>query len=295
MPPAAPSGGYAHGVAQHLEATSAADPAAGSPTLIYDVGLHVGTDTAYYLHRGYNVVAVEANPLLAAEAEKRFADEIAEGRLKVVNVGIGEGEGEATFWVCDDWTAWSSFDKAVASRNGNRHHAETVRVMPLAQVFAEHGMPHYCKVDIEGHDKYCLDEMTAERRPEYLSVELSDHPFVDRMAALGYDRFKFVHQLSFTPMTPGWEKVRALAPHPKLRAGLERGRGLLRGTLHDKRWYFRIGSSGPLPFDVPGRWLTLDEARAEREWITAQFDSGRFTLLDSFDLHATTRDALRAG
>jgi FkbM family methyltransferase len=277
-----------------MHATAPTGPADAAANLIYDVGLHVGTDTAYYLHRGYDVVAVEANPLLAAEAEQRFAAEIADGRLKVVNVGIGEGEGEATFWVCDDWTAWSSFDKEVASRNGNRHHAETVRVMPLAQVFAEHGTPHYCKVDIEGHDKYCLDEMRPDHRPPYLSVELSNHPFLDRMSALGYDRFKFVHQLSFTPMTPGWERVRALAPHPKLRAGLERGRGLLRGTLHDKRWYFKIGSSGPLPFDVPGRWLTLDEAREQREWITAQFDSGRFTLLDSFDLHATTQGALNA-
>jgi FkbM family methyltransferase len=281
-------------VAEQLRATPADGSATGIANLIYDVGLHVGTDTAYYLHRGYDVVAVEANPILAAEAEQRFAAEIAAGRLKVVNVGIGEGEGEATFWVCDDWTAWSSFDQSVASRNGKRHHAETVRVMPLAQVFAEHGMPHYCKVDIEGHDKYALDEMRADHRPAYLSVELSEHPFLDRMEALGYDRFKFVHQLSFTPMSAGWEKVRALAPHAKLRAGLERGRGLLRGTLNDGRWWFRIGSSGPLPFDVPGRWLTLDEARREREWITGQFDSGRFTLLDSFDLHATTQDALKS-
>ena len=32
--------------------------------LIYDVGMSNGDDTAYYLHRGFRVVAIEANPLL---------------------------------------------------------------------------------------------------------------------------------------------------------------------------------------------------------------------------------------
>lgn len=32
------------------------------PALVIDVGMHNGDDTAYYLHRGYRVVAIEANP-----------------------------------------------------------------------------------------------------------------------------------------------------------------------------------------------------------------------------------------
>jgi hypothetical protein len=33
--------------------------------LIYDVGLLDGADTAYYLFRGFRVVAVDANPFTA--------------------------------------------------------------------------------------------------------------------------------------------------------------------------------------------------------------------------------------
>lgn len=51
--------------------------------LVFDVGLHNGSDTAYYLHRGYDVVAVEANPRFCALAERRFAPEIAAGRLEI--------------------------------------------------------------------------------------------------------------------------------------------------------------------------------------------------------------------
>ena len=35
--------------------------------LIYDIGLHRGEDTAYYVARGFNVIAIEANPDLVAE------------------------------------------------------------------------------------------------------------------------------------------------------------------------------------------------------------------------------------
>jgi FkbM family methyltransferase len=260
--------------------------------LIYDVGLHVGTDAGYYLHRGYRVVAVEASPTLAEQARQKFAAQVADHRLTVLDVGVAASNGEATFWVCDDWTAWSSFDRSVASRNGSRHHSVTVPLRPLKEIFSQHGLPYYCKVDIEGNDKYALDGLTAEYRPRFLSVELSDHPFVERMGELGYDRFKFVHQLSFSPPTKRWHSVRRFAVHPKLQAGLERARGLTRGALFDGRWYFRIGSSGPLPFDAPAGWMSYEQALAGRDWVRAQFETGSFGLLDSFDLHATDSQAL---
>jgi len=34
--------------------------------LVYDVGMHTGQDTAYYLFKGYDVVAIEANPPVGA-------------------------------------------------------------------------------------------------------------------------------------------------------------------------------------------------------------------------------------
>jgi hypothetical protein len=35
--------------------------------LIYDVGMNDGNDTAYYLSRGFRVVAIEANPVLVEQ------------------------------------------------------------------------------------------------------------------------------------------------------------------------------------------------------------------------------------
>ena len=51
------------------------------PKLVYDVGMHRGDDTAYYLHKGFRVVGVEANPAMADHLRGRFKSEIATGAL----------------------------------------------------------------------------------------------------------------------------------------------------------------------------------------------------------------------
>ncbi len=40
--------------------------------VVFDIGMHTGQDTNYYLRSGYKVIAAEANPILAAENEKNF-------------------------------------------------------------------------------------------------------------------------------------------------------------------------------------------------------------------------------
>jgi FkbM family methyltransferase len=260
--------------------------------LVYDVGMNDGADTAYYLRRGYRVVAIEANPVLAEAAERRFGREIAERRLTVLAVGIADGEGTAPFWVCDDHSPWSSFDRAVARRGGARHHAIEVPLRSFGDILDEYGVPHYCKVDIEGNDYVCLEEMQLDRRPRFVSVELSFNPLLERLHALGFDRFRIIHQLSYTAANTRFYALKRLLPHPTLRAALERLHGLVRGRLTDGRWYFPVGSSGPLPERAPEPWLTYGEARKLRNRIEADFRRGRLQLDDSFDIHATDSTVL---
>lgn len=70
--------------------------------LVYDVGVHNGDDGAYYLDRACRVVGIEANPLLTAVLQDRFASAVREGRYVLLPIGVAEVEGEALFWVCDD-------------------------------------------------------------------------------------------------------------------------------------------------------------------------------------------------
>ena len=48
------------------------------PNLIYDVGVNDGSDTAFYLSRGFRVVGIECSPVMVERLRERFKAEIAE-------------------------------------------------------------------------------------------------------------------------------------------------------------------------------------------------------------------------
>src|SRR5277367_4606637 len=178
------------------------------PDLIYDVGLFDGGDTAYYLFRGYKVVAVDANPLMIERARLRFSKEILDGRLTLLNIGISSTPGTATFWI-SDLPEWSSFDRISASREGKAHWPIPVATIPFSDLLAEHGIPHYLKLDIEGNDGLCIDALRGLNLPRYISSEddgvLSDDETIVTLESLrdvGYRRFKLVNQWGWIPANP---------------------------------------------------------------------------------------------
>jgi FkbM family methyltransferase len=243
--------------------------------LIFDVGLHNGDDTEYYLHRGFRVVAVEANPALAARGAERFRREIAEGRLTIANVGVADRIGVLPFWICDAKLEWSSFNREIAARDGSAHHAIDVPSVTFDSLLAEHGVPHYLKVDIEGNDHLCLAALRAPELPVFVSVEAGAEtvPWLAGLRDLGYSAFKCISQSTLLPLEvpPAREQrrfdrahwiadgddwlagtVRRLTPWRWLKPALE-------GPRVRPGWRFPMGSSGAFGEDTPGRWLSYEE------------------------------------
>jgi hypothetical protein len=224
--------------------------------LIFDVGAADGADSAYYLHKGFRVVAVEANPDAAALLRRRFAAELAAGRLTLVEAAISDREGEAS----------------------------TVRFDALLR---EHGIPHYCKIDIEGADCHCLAALRPDSRPPYISVEM-DHEEGDRdletLRALGYRRFKLVSQASRAQPLRGLLRLGARLPR-RLKSRLLRLESWLRGRTRDDDWRFAPGSSGPFGEGTPGPWRGWSEVH--RDWQLLNRLAKRHSHLgDWFDIHA---------
>ena len=246
-----------------------------SGNLIYDVGMNNGDDTAYYLSRGYRVLAIEANPVLAQEGAKRFAAELAEGRLKILNVGVSDREGEFPFWICETVSEWSSFTREVAARDGCPHHALTIPCQRLCTILAEHGVPFYLKIDIEGNDLLCLHDLQRGALPKYVSLEAAIPDPVDHLLGLGYTDFKCISQRNFLPleMPPSPEQVRfektlrqlyTRNPFMRIRRAFGAKKRLCR-QLDEARfsvdWPFPLGSSGPFGEDLRGHWQTAAEMR----------------------------------
>jgi FkbM family methyltransferase len=235
--------------------------------LVFDIGLHNGDDTAYYLARGYDVVAVEANPDFCAEARERFADELAAGRLTIRNIGIAEQEGELTFWVSER-SQWSSFDKALATRIGVLASPIEVRTIRFSELVNQYGQALYIKIDIEGKDTECVHELeSCKLLPHYISFEA--HPRaaddIELLAKLGYSRFKLIRQndwLEITPENIRWRNFARRIRSSYLTQRYKFIEDCLRVAYYRNRrprFPNPYGSSGPLAWELPGRWLNCTE------------------------------------
>ena len=247
--------------------------------LVFDIGMHNGDDTHYYLAHGYRVVAVDANPMMCEAARKRFSREIDTGQLSIRNVGIAEEDGELDFWI-SNVTEWCSFNEAMATRNGQQATRMKVETIPFRRLLKEEGTPFYLKIDIEGSDSLCIKDLAAtDARPAYLSFELGfdfsnqdDETDLNLLKSLGYDSFKCIRQNDFREITPRnvlfQQELRrmttgALAKVPNYHGA----RSLLAKALYEAHYRRRSfngkrakkWSSGPLGIELSGRWLTFDE------------------------------------
>jgi FkbM family methyltransferase len=247
--------------------------------LIYDIGIHNGDDTAYYLSRGQRVVAVDANPMMIEAARPRFAEEIRAGRLTLVNAGILDRAGTLPFYVNENHTHLSSFDSRLAGVHGDPCRQMQIECMPLPVLFSAHGLPYYLKVDIEGADKLCAKSLVGSRGlPPYVSFEFSAADgavILDTLCALGYHGFKLIYAVSFTQSEPIFRdevgmrllrKLRRRVPlFGSLVAGLPEGMRPAKAefdTFRERLSYpFPMGSSGPFADETHGPWRSADHVR----------------------------------
>jgi FkbM family methyltransferase len=183
--------------------------------LVFDLGMHHGEDTAYYLSRGFRVVGVEANPANVAHLQDRFASEIADGRVTVVPRAIAAQRGRVTFTAVAGRTIWGSIDEGFvqrARRDGLKTTTVEVDAVSLGEVLDEHGTPYYLKVDVEGMDLTCVAALRGRTDlPRFLSVEsvvtsLDATPAMARaelalVRDLGYSRFAYVDQATLGRLT----------------------------------------------------------------------------------------------
>src|SRR5579862_6352464 len=182
--------------------------------LVFDIGVNNGDDSAYYLHLGFRVIGIEADPDLAATCTKRFESEVRAGRMKVVNAGILKEQGVFTFYRSLQESGWSTFDPEKCGKPGEWEEV-SVPCITTQQLIQEHGRPYFMKVDIEGADIETLAPLTPSTAPAYVSLELNcTDPIVERLIELGYSDFKFVNGETYWHNPPilhheiGWRLLR---------------------------------------------------------------------------------------
>ena len=152
-------------------------------------------------------------------------------------------------------------------RNSRKVSYRYVEVPTLSfdEVLREHGVPYYLKIDIEGFDMLPVRALHQfPERPRFLSLEsnvASSNATFDRVFdefaelwSLGYRHFQFVNQRRLS---------RLRMPQPPRE-----------GAYVDER--FVDESSGPFGLELPGRWLTLREARAQAAVLRFKHNIGGY-------------------
>lgn len=169
--------------------------------LCLDVGAHVGSRSAALLAIGARVVAVEPQPMFAAILRRFYGNH---PNFTLIDLGIGALPGSAELLVSSRTPTVSTFSAGWAAQVGKTpsfasvHWDQRLQVQrtTLDALIASHGLPHFCKLDIEGAEHEAL--LGLSRAIPFLSFEFLPMALeraeacLDRLLSLGQYRFNFI-------------------------------------------------------------------------------------------------------
>jgi FkbM family methyltransferase len=169
-----------------------------SDDLIFDLGFHNGDDTAFYLAKGFRVVAVEANPKLVGAGVNKFDSDIKAERLILLHKAVRETPGKVDFFIHPTKSEWSSCVLSMAESDGSSATCVEVDSTNLHELCCKYGVPYYLKVDVEGCDLFVAKQLSeCEMKPRFVSFETSRRDYAGIFSYLyisGYSRFQLVNQ-----------------------------------------------------------------------------------------------------
>lgn len=180
--------------------------------LVFDVGANVGDRAEIFLALGARVVAIEPQERCWPVLRRRF------GRSKnftLIGDALGAEEGEGVLMLASASTVSSMAPEWVESVTQSGRFAEIewrgrqpVHVTTLDRVIADHGLPVFCKIDVEGYEQLVLAGLTRkipvisfEFTPEYLDAF---RQCVDRLEKIGYTGFNYSFGESMKLDLPSW-------------------------------------------------------------------------------------------
>jgi FkbM family methyltransferase len=182
-------------------------------SLCFDVGANVGDRTWVFLSLGARVVAVEPQPNCVAQLLR-----LRQPRLVIEELAVGEKPGVVEMSIADVHTISSMSPEWIARvRESGRFDELTwprtlsVQVTTLDALIDQHGLPSFCKIDVEGYEPLVLAGLSQpipaisfEFTPEYSEAAVAS---VRRLQALGMELFNFSWGETLTFVWSRWRSA----------------------------------------------------------------------------------------
>ncbi len=208
--------------------------------IVFDFGANTGEDIEYYLDRASRVIAVEADPNLAMIIENKFAEQILNGKLVLVNKVLTDDDtSRVNFYLHKTNPGLNQFQEPSIEMLGKFVvvELEAINVASLVAEFASETLPPlYCKIDLEGFDLQILRALFNKRiYPVYLSAECHTFEIASLIISTNkYEAFNLVEGES----VPKFSWVSNSSPDSSVTK------------------QFQSFSAGPFGNDIPNGWLT---------------------------------------
>lgn len=163
--------------------------------LVFDVGAHIGDRTLAFAALGANVVSCEPQPLPLAYLRWRSRGNPA---VTVLGTAVGEQAGTAELAVSERNPTVSTLSRSWRESIGKKNQgfakvawnqSVEVPVTTLSALIETYGEPHFCKLDVEGHEAAVLaglDRALPALSFEYVAGTLEvAHACIARLGQLG--------------------------------------------------------------------------------------------------------------
>lgn len=165
---------------------------------VFDLGFFNGDDAKVYLDKGYKVVSVEGDLSSVKKGEERFKQEIADGKLILLNKAISNEKEQIEFFISKDQPYRGSCRKDLAEYDGFPSEKFLVETITINELCEKYGVPYYIKIDIDGNEIPAVEQIfKLKQRPKYLSIELPKQFYAGILSWLwvsGYRKFQFRNQ-----------------------------------------------------------------------------------------------------